>query len=102
MQVGALRFIPWSEIVVDTSLGTKSVIGKGSYGVVLSAVWKGRRVAVKVMLPSEDLEPEEAYHEACVAAETEANMITMAEQGIDSQELMVKLYGISHGPLPAH
>ena len=68
----------------------------------MNAVWKGRKVAVKVIIPSHKSDAENAYTDACAAAESEANMITTAAQGIDSQDLMVKLYGIVSGAVPAH
>ena len=100
-QVGAIREIEWHEVIVDNGAGSKVVLGQGSFGVVVNAIWNGRRVAVKVITPSDDLDADEAHDVCCLAAETEAEMITKAEQGLDSQELMVKLYGIVRGALPA-
>ena len=59
-------------------------------------------MAIKIIILSDELETEEAYESACSAAVTEASMMAMAEQGIDSQDLMVKLYGVCKGALPAH
>ena len=57
---------------------------------------------MKVIISSNDSDAEQGYEDACAAAETEAKMMALAEKGIDCQELMVKLYDIAKGPLPAH
>ena len=101
VQASAVRQISWHDVIVDNGAGSKVVLGQGSFGIVVNAMWDGRRVAVKVITPSDDLDPDEAFEDSCIAADTEADMITKAQQGLDCQELMVKLYGIAKGPLPA-
>ena len=59
-------------------------------------------MAVKVIIPSHKSNAEKAYADACAEAESEATMITTAAQGIESQDLMVKLYGLVSGTVPAH
>ena len=58
-------------------------------------------MAVKVITPSHIADTEKAFADACAEAESEATMISTAAQGIDSQDLMVKLYGIVSGAVPS-
>ena len=121
--------ISWRDLTLFSGAGQKIILGHGSFGTVIKAVWKGRykvvfdsfsccfysvdvltfllhcvpsKVAVKVFKSVETLHPRDSYAEACLAAETEARISDLAEQGVDSRDLMLKVYGIAKGPIPEH
>ena len=94
--------IDWNEIKLDPNVGEEYVIGSGSFGMVIRAIWERvgkvkREVAIKV-LKREPGEKEESYKNKVQNAKDELVIMKYADSQIGS-DFIVKAYGLADGIL---
>ena len=97
---------------MDPSLGSSTaVLGTGSFGVVVRALWQSRTasgragptisVAVKVITKSAIAgEGCMTFEKACESALEEAELVARADRDIFNKDAIVRVYGVARGVLP--
>jgi hypothetical protein len=97
--------ISWSEISLPELATSDLILGKGSFGTVIRAVWRhqncDREVAIKVQTRSfqPSRQHRRAFKKVRRRARKEAGMMVLVRQKVNSN-VITDAYGIIDGPLP--
>lgn len=99
--------IEWIELAVNVAKGKDSIIGEGSFGTVVKAVFKPNgtklkiEVAVKVLTKSlANVRSDAEFQKIVSKAIKEVDIIRRAEKKMIYKDCVIRTYGVTQGPLP--
>ena len=99
--------IEWVELAVNVTKGKDSIIGEGSFGTVVKAVFKPAgtklkiEVAVKVLTKSlANVRSDAEFQKIVSKAIKEVDIIRRAEKKMIYKDCVIRTYGVTQGPLP--
>jgi serine/threonine protein kinase len=98
--------ILWTDLEVNASKGKDAVIGDGSFGTVVRAVYRvdsnsKLEVAVKVLTRSlANVRTDAEFEKICSKAMKEVDIIRKAEERMIFKDCVIRTYGVAQGKLP--
>lgn len=89
--------IDWRDIRVDTSVAPEdSLLGSGSFGTVVKALWDGKHVAIKFVSQSRKIPPN-LVEDARKKFTVEAEISMRARSHMLDKEFICEVFGIAYG-----